>query len=96
MINTSRWFEDVSQETWEFHIGGYQVCHKWLKDRSAKGGKNPRSGRMLTDEDILHYRRTVTALTETRRIMTKIDQVIETHGGWPDAFAVSEETERDN
>ena len=41
MINASRWFEDVPKDTWEFHVGGYQVCEKWLKDRAAKGGKNP-------------------------------------------------------
>jgi predicted helicase len=95
MINTSRWFEDVPRETWEFHIGGYQVCHKWLKDRSAKGGKNPHPGRILTDEDIMHYRRTVTALTDTRRIMTEIDQAIKKHGGWPGAFIGSGEAEGD-
>jgi len=91
MINGSRWFEDVPRETWEFHIGGYQVCQKWLKDRAGKGGKNPHPGRVLTDDDILHYRRVVTALTETRRIMTDIDKVIDKHGGWPDAFAKPDE-----
>lgn len=32
----------------------------------------------------------VIALTETIRIMNEIDEVIETHGGWPGAFAVTE------
>jgi hypothetical protein len=86
IINDSRWFEDVPKETWEFHVGGYQVCRKWLKDRAAKGGKNPSPGRVLTEKDILHYRRTVVALTETRRLMAEIDRVIEAHGGWPGAF----------
>jgi predicted helicase len=86
MINSNRWFEDVPKATWVFHVGGYQVCEKWLKDRSGKGGKKPHPGRILTDEDILHYRRVVTALTETRRLMAEIDEVIETHGGWPGAF----------
>lgn len=86
MINESRWFEDVPHETWEFHVGGYQVCEKWLKDRAAKGGQNPSPGRVLSDEDILHYRRVVTALTETRRLMAEIDRVIDEHGGWPGAF----------
>ncbi|MDD9979335.1 MAG: putative DNA binding domain-containing protein [Boseongicola sp.] len=86
MINGSRWFEDVPQSTWEFHVGGYQVCQKWLKDRAGKGGKNPQPGRILTVGDILHYRRVVVALTETRRLMAEIDHVIEGHGGWPDAF----------
>lgn len=87
MINTTRWFEDVPKATWEFHVGGYQVCEKWLKDRARKGGQNPKPGRVLTDEDILHYRRVVVALTETRRVMTEIERVIDQHGGWPDAFA---------
>lgn len=86
MINGSRWFEDVPMATWEFHVGGYQVCEKWLKVRAAKGGKKPSPGRVLTEEDILHYRRVVVALTETRRLMAEIDTVIGQHGGWPGAF----------
>lgn len=86
MINGTRWFEDVPKATWEFHVGGYQVCQKWLKDRAGKGGKNPHPGRVLAEEDILHYRRVVVALTETRRMMAEIDKVIEKHGGWPGAF----------
>lgn len=86
MINASRWFEDVPKATWEFHVGGYQVCEKWLKDRAGKGGKNPGPGRVLTEDDILHYRRVVVALTETRRVMAEIDAEIEQRGGWPEAF----------
>ncbi|MCA3505158.1 MAG: hypothetical protein IOD05_18270, partial [Rhodobacter sp.] len=88
MINASRWFEDVPKATWQFHVGGYQVCEKWLKDRAGKGGKNPGPGRVLTEDDILHYRRVVTALTETRRLMAEIDTEIDKHGGWPGAFKV--------
>lgn len=88
-INANRWFEDVPKETWEFRVGGYKVCEKWLKDRAGKGGKKPHAGRIMTDEDILHYRRVVTALTETRRLMAEIDEVIEKHGGWPGAFKTS-------
>lgn len=88
MINASRWFEDVPKATWEFHVGGYQVCEKWLKDRAGKGGKNPGPGRVLTEDDILHYRRVVVALTETRRLMAEIDTETEKHGGWPGAFKV--------
>ena len=79
-------FQGVSEDVWNFHIGGYQVCHKWLRDRQAKGGKNPRPGKILTDEDIDHYQKIVVALSETIRIMAEIDQVIEQHGGWPKAF----------
>ena len=70
-------FNGVPEEVWDFQIGGYQVCHKWLKDRK---------GRTLSDTDIAHYQKIVVALSETIRIMAEIDEVIEAHGGWPDAF----------
>ena len=76
-------FAPVPEEVWNFHIGGYQVCEKWLKDRGPKKGK---PGRILTKDDIAHYHKIVIALTETICLMSKIDQVIETHGGWPGAF----------
>jgi Type ISP C-terminal specificity domain len=64
----------VSPDVWEFHVGGYQVCQKWLKDRK---------GRVLSFGDIGHYQRIVAALTETTGLMERIDKVIEEHGGWP-------------
>ena len=71
-------FRGVPEEVWNFHIGGYQVCEKWLKDRKD---------RTLTADDITHYHRIVIALHETIRIMREIDEVIDAHGGWPGAFA---------
>jgi hypothetical protein len=56
------------------HVGGYQVCQKWLKDRK---------GRTLSFEDIQHYQRVVAALVETIGLMGQIDAAIEEHGGWP-------------
>jgi predicted helicase len=73
-INPSRYFEGVPEKVWNFHIGGYQVCEKWLKDRRE---------RTLNDEDIKHYQRVVVALNETIRLMAEIDRTIEEHGGWP-------------
>ena len=70
-------FIGVPENVWNFHIGGYQVCHKWLKDRK---------GRTLTTEDLNHYHRIVVALSETIRLMAEIDEVIEQYGGWPGAF----------
>ena len=70
-------FQGVPEEVWDFQIGGYQVCHKWLKDRK---------GRTLSDEDIAHYQKIVVALSETIQIMAEIDEVIEAHGGCLDAF----------
>ena len=65
-INNAQYFEGVPPEVWEFHIGGYQVCEKWLKDRGPKKGQ---SGRKLSEEDILHYQRFVAAIKETIRLM---------------------------
>jgi predicted helicase len=70
-------FQGVPEAVWDFHVGGYQVCEKWLKDRK---------GRILSADDIDHYHRIVVALNETIRLMSEIDDVIEQHGGWPDAF----------
>lgn len=85
-INDTQWFEDVPQESVDFSIGGYKPLQKWLHDRAETGGANPAQGRILSENDILHYRRMVVAITETRRLMAKIDNLINDHGGWPNAF----------
>jgi predicted helicase len=73
-INKNQYFENVPPEVWQFHIGGYQVCDKWLKDRK---------GRILSYDDKEHYHHIVSALSETIRIMADIDKVIDKHGVWP-------------
>jgi predicted helicase len=55
----------IEKEIWEFHIGGYQVPHKWLKDR--KGMKI----------DIEEYAFILNALINTDRLMTELDPVFE-------------------
>ena len=77
-------FKGVREDVWNFYIGGYQVCEKWLKDRKA---------RKLSKEDIAHYQKVIVALSESIRLMKEIDEVIEKHGGWPGAFLNSQETE---
>jgi predicted helicase len=79
-INKTAWFDGVAEEVWNFHIGGYQVCHKWLKDRGPKSGK---AGRTLSVDDIAHYGKITVALRETIRLMAEIDEVIDAHGGFP-------------
>lgn len=70
-------FYGVPEAVWNLHIGGYQVCQKWLKDRK---------GRTLSEADISHYQRIVVAIGNTIRQMQEIDKAIEQHGGWPGAF----------
>lgn len=73
-------FKGVRENVWNFRIGSYQVCQKWLKDRK---------GRTLSKDDIFHYQKIVLALSETLRLMPQVDRMIETHGGWPGAFQTS-------
>jgi len=70
-INKTQYFEGVAPDVWNFHIGGYQVCDKWLKDRK---------GRTLSYDDRTHYQKIIVALKETIRLMEEIDELIP---GWP-------------
>jgi predicted helicase len=70
-INKTQYFEGVPKEVWEFRVGGYQVCDKWLKDRR---------GRQLSFDDLMHYQKVVVALAETMRLMKEIDKAIPS---WP-------------
>ena len=65
-INETQYFANVPEVAWNFYIGGYQPCQKWLKDRK---------GRELNYDDILHYQKIVVALSETDRIMKEIDLI---------------------
>ena len=60
----------MPESVWSFHIGGYQVCEKWLKDRKS---------RKHSKKDIAHYQKVVLVLAETIRVMDQIDEVIEAH-----------------
>ncbi len=71
--NAGQYFEGVEKEVWEFMIGGYQVCEKWLKDRK-------KAERVLSTDDLKHYMKIVVSLRETIRVMGEIDKAIPT---WP-------------
>jgi hypothetical protein len=76
-VNKTQYFGGVPKDAWEFHIGGYQVCEKWLKDRK---------GRKLSYNNIQHYQKIVVALNKTIRLMAEIEKVIDAYGGWTKAF----------
>ena len=64
----------MSEETWLFEVGSYQVCHKWLKDRR---------GSSLSIGEIAAYRQLVSTVERTIRTMDRIDTIIGEYGGWP-------------
>ena len=76
-INDAQYFEGVSPEVWNFHIGGFQVCKNWLKDHG---------GRRLSIDDIKHYHKIIVVLNGTIRLVKEIDKLIEGQGGWPQCF----------
>ncbi len=71
LINDQQYFEGVPPAVWGFHIGGYQVCHQWLKDRR---------GLNASYEDLETYQKMIVAVNETIGYMQKIDEAVP---GWP-------------
>jgi len=65
-INESQYFEGITKEIWEYQIGGYQVCNKWLKDRKKK---------LLSLDDIKHYCKIVTSIQKTIEVQKAIDDI---------------------
>ena len=65
-INATQYFTDVPIEVWEYEIGAYQVCEKWLKDRRREA---------LSYAEVRQYRAILVAIAETLRMMGKIDEV---------------------
>lgn len=65
-INSEQYFEGITEDVWQYQVGGYQVCDKWLKDRK---------GRVLSVDDIKHYCKIVTALQKTIEIQKEINKI---------------------
>ena len=63
-VNRTQYFGPVPLDIYEYRIGGYQVCQKWLKDRKE---------RRLGLDDIRTYCRMVTAIDHTLTIQHQID-----------------------
>jgi len=65
-INDKQYFEGISKELWEYHIGSYQVLEKWLKDRRE---------RVLSLDEIDHYFKIVMAIKSTIEIQSEINKM---------------------
>ncbi|TGN02699.1 type ISP restriction/modification enzyme [Leptospira dzoumogneensis] len=73
-INETQYFGPISQKVWNYNIGGFQICEKWLKDRK---------GRQLTFLDIQHYSVIVHSIEQTIQFEIEIDEHITKSGGFP-------------
>ena len=67
-INATQYFTDVPEAVWEYEIGAYQVCEKWLRDR-----KNT----VLSHAEVRQYCAILVAVAETLGIMGEIDVVLD-------------------
>lgn len=67
-INKEQYFDGIKEEVWQYQIGGYQVCEKWLKDRKE---------RILSLDEIKTYSKIVTALSKTIELQNEIDKYFE-------------------
>jgi predicted helicase len=65
-INPAKHFDGITREVWEYHIGGYQVMEKYLKDRK---------GRQMTDPAT--YCKIASALAETLKIQKELSEGFE-------------------
>ena len=67
-INATQHFTDVPIAVWEYEIGAYQVCEKWLRDRK---------GDTLSHAEVRQYCAILVAVAETLQIMAAIDEVFD-------------------
>ena len=67
-INDIQYFDNIPKEIWEFVIGGYSVCDKWLKSRK---------GRKLTFDEIKELDHIVGAITLTIKLREQLDETVE-------------------
>jgi len=65
-INKTQYFEGIEREAWEYHIGGYRILSKWLKDRK---------GNNLSLQDIKHYCGIVAAIKKTIELQNEVDEL---------------------
>ena len=65
-INAIQYFDNISEELWNFEIGGYQVLYKWL---------NERKGMHIHYQEQVQFKKVTYALKETLKLMQQIDIV---------------------
>ena len=63
-INKHKYFEDITPAMWHYQIGGYQVLHKYLKDRKGRRMDHPR-----------RYIHIATAIARTIDLQEEIDAI---------------------
>ena len=63
-INASQYFDDVSEEVYNYSIGGYKPIEKYIKARET-----------LTLNDIMHIQKVISVIDKTIELQKSIDEV---------------------
>ena len=63
-INRTKYFDGIAPEMWNYHIGGYQVLEKFLKDRKGRQMNDPAT-----------YCKIATSIASTITIQQNIDLI---------------------
>ncbi len=63
-INQAQYFENVPPSVWNFCVGNYCICQKWL---------TLRKGTILDRQNIQDYQRLVMLISETIDLMNNVD-----------------------
>ncbi|KTD57884.1 type ISP restriction/modification enzyme [Legionella shakespearei] len=66
-INDDQYIDNISKKIWDFMIGGYNVCDKWLKSRK---------GKKLTFDEIKELDHVVGAIALTIKLRERLDEII--------------------
>ncbi|WP_319419877.1 type ISP restriction/modification enzyme [Pleurocapsa sp. FMAR1] len=63
-INSAQYFENVPPSVWNFGVGNYCICQKWLKLRE---------GTTLNRQNVQDYQRLVMLISETINLMNNVN-----------------------
>lgn len=66
-INRESYITNITQEVFEYVLGGYQVCKKWLKGRK---------GRNFTEKDILHFKEVIFSIRKIIHLNGEVDSAV--------------------
>ncbi|MGD0071653.1 MAG: type ISP restriction/modification enzyme [Candidatus Bathyarchaeia archaeon] len=64
LINGKQYFSKVDPEIWNYEVGGYRVCERWLRERN---------GRKLNSDDQIVFMRMVGSIKETLKLQQELD-----------------------
>ncbi len=76
-INNQTYFAGISRDVYEYYIGSYKICQKWLKRF-----KNY----TLSKTEVNTFINIVWVIEQTLQLSKEIDILIDTHGGWESDF----------